>query len=84
MNERQKYGILWGKWMKHVVAVFWGLATYLGLLFGAMCLASLMSKGDSCERASAAYMGVVLAAGLHWIVFAMIEHGYLKHINKDA
>lgn len=84
MNEREKYGIMWGKWMTHVVTVFWGLATYFGLLFGAMRLASALAKGDSCERASAAYMGVVLATGLNWIVFSMIEHGHLKDINKDA
>jgi hypothetical protein len=83
MKENQKYGILWSKWAMRVVTVLGGTATYLGLLFGVMILAARMAKGCRNEGIEAAITAVWFTTVLHWFVFALIEHGHLKHMNEN-
>jgi hypothetical protein len=83
MNENRKYGILWNKSLATLATQVWGTATYLGLLFGAMCLAVFYAKGTTRPDVAAAFTGVIMATCVNFIAFCTLEHGFLKRMNED-
>ena len=83
MNEKRRYGILWGKSLAGLAACVWGVATYIGLLFGAVVFGVMFAKGTSRPDISAAVAGVFLATVLNWMVFGMVEHGHIKRMNDE-
>ena len=83
MKDRQQYGIIWDNWARRVVTVLGGIATYVGLLVGAILLAAWMAKGVRNEAAEAAFLAAWFATVVNWFVFAMVEHGHLKHMNEN-
>jgi hypothetical protein len=78
MSEKRRYGILWSKSMLRFAQCVWGLATYLGVLAGAVVLAIRIAGGNA---AVAALVAVGLASLFNWSVFAWVEHGELKRLN---
>lgn len=83
MNEKRKYVILWDKSLATLAKQVWGMATYLGLLFGAACLAVSYAKGTTRPDVVGALAGVILATCVNWIAFCTLEHGFLKQMNQD-
>ncbi len=83
MNENRKYGILWNKSLATLATQVWGMATYLGLLLGAVCLAVHYAKGTTRPDVAAALAGVFLATSVNWIAFCTLEHGFLKRMNEN-
>ena len=83
MNQRVRSEINWVKWMDQIGSFFWGVTGYVGLIAGAIFLASAYAKGMSHERAVAAVMGVLFGTMANWLVFGMVEYRHLKRMNDE-
>ena len=83
MNEKPKYGILWKKWLGTFAAIIWIVGTYIGLLLGIVVLGASTAKGTVNPHVEGAVAGVLFATFLHWMLFAMIEHGHIKSLNEE-
>ncbi len=82
MNETCKYGILWKKWLGGFAAFVWIVGTYVGLLIGAVLAATFWARAEGGGRAAAAFMGVLLASAMHWLLFTAVQYGQLKRLNE--